>query len=359
MVVIGGLCVLAWAGIGYGAFTHILSTPPVVLEDDFEDASIDTVKWLTYTNGGTSSSVTEPVGGRIISTIQGAVGGSGYMTAGFKSNLTFDISNSPMEFAAKTRAYPKNITDDFAIIWITNGNVNKTGYALWIFKQKVILEKYVGGGNTVLCTVSGLANDWMNWSLVLDNGTNNWRFYLNQSATEGVIADDLKASGSNGPTAAEMNANGGTVVKFNPEMTNLGLASYFDGNPWNLSVRHALVVAPPPVVHSLQGTVAPGNFNGNLEDVALKVELLQGGVVKRVKPLFLNTSGQFVISDIADAGTYDVAIKGSNWLRKVVSGVLINGPTNLPSTVALDCGDLDGDNEITSGDLAIVLANME
>jgi len=252
MVVIGGLCVLVWAGTGYGSFTHIMSASPV-LADDFEDASIDTVKWSTYISGGTSSSVVEPVGapteGRIISTIQGAVGGSGYMTAGFKSNLTFDISAGQMEFAAKTRAYPKNVTDDFAIIWITNGNVNKTGYALWLFKQKVILEKYVGGGNTALATVSGLAANWMNWSLVLDgNNANNWSLYLNQNATEGVIAADLKASGSNGPTAAEMNANGGTMVRFNPEMTNLGLASYFDGNPWNLSVRDAMVVPEPATI---------------------------------------------------------------------------------------------------------------
>lgn len=56
-------------------------------------------------------------------------------------------------------------------------------------------------------------------------------------------------------------------------------------------------------------------------------------------------------------GTYDVAVKGSNWLRKVIPNVVIT-PTGASGLVfSLKNGDCDGDNEVAIGDYAMLSAS--
>jgi hypothetical protein len=71
----------------------------------------------------------------------------------------------------------------------------------------------------------------------------------------------------------------------------------------------------------------------------------------------LDPYGWFVLSQITP-GTYDVAIKASGWLRKVVPNVVVGAKGAVASVdVSLKNGDLDGNNEVSSSDLSVALTN--
>ncbi|MBX7135914.1 MAG: hypothetical protein K1X67_24865 [Fimbriimonadaceae bacterium] len=63
------------------------------------------------------------------------------------------------------------------------------------------------------------------------------------------------------------------------------------------------------------------------------------------------------VTGVSFVGTYDVAAKGSNWLRKVLPNVVITpiGASNL--AFSLRNGDSDGDNEVGIGDYALLSAS--
>lgn len=57
---------------------------------------------------------------------------------------------------------------------------------------------------------------------------------------------------------------------------------------------------------------------------------------------------------VSIVGTYDVAVKGSNWLRKVIPNVVITPIGASGLVFSLENGDCDGDNEVGIGDYAIL-----
>jgi hypothetical protein len=58
-------------------------------------------------------------------------------------------------------------------------------------------------------------------------------------------------------------------------------------------------------------------------------------------------------------GTYNIAFRGSHWLRKVITNVTIGATGAVIPTVSLINGDADGSNEVGPGDLQIILDNFD
>ncbi|MFA5866013.1 MAG: hypothetical protein WC975_15170 [Phycisphaerae bacterium] len=111
----------------------------------------------------------------------------------------------------------------------------------------------------------------------------------------------------------------------------------------------------------IDGTVVLGDYLGDVSELSVKIELRQGGVLKRSEVRPLSATGTFSLDHISPPGTYDVTAKiigGVGWLQKVLLGVDIStNPTNL--TIDMINGDCNGDNAITNLDLSIVLAGMD
>ena len=117
---------------------------------------------------------------------------------------------------------------------------------------------------------------------------------------------------------------------------------------------------------------APGTLTGEVElqdytpvfptAVAATIELLGTGTPPRTENVILggplpNGNYTYTISDVVP-GTYNVAFKASQFLRKIVPAT-VNPDQTTTCDVTLTNGDVDGDNEVTSTDLSIVLWNMD
>ncbi|MFA5863912.1 MAG: hypothetical protein WC975_04410 [Phycisphaerae bacterium] len=110
----------------------------------------------------------------------------------------------------------------------------------------------------------------------------------------------------------------------------------------------------------LVGTVHLGGYNppgGDVRDVGVRIELRPSIGPVRTERFLLSSTGRFQINDVAQ-DTYSIAIKSPGWLQKVISGVVVDGFKDL-GVIDLIGGDNDGDNQITSTDLSIVLTNMD
>ncbi|MFA5865768.1 MAG: hypothetical protein WC975_13930 [Phycisphaerae bacterium] len=345
VLMVGLLYVLALGGVGYG-YTRIINEPPA-LEDNFEDGVIDTAKWYTWTAGDNNSMVSEIDGKAVCSVTVPSAGP--YYQARFVSEQAFDFYAGKTEFSLSQ--YISNTVLYFPSIINMFTNGAQTGFQVELYRYlpRVVLYEVHNGSRTALYDTGNLTvPEYISsacFSLVLDGS--NYEFYWVDHRL-GVTLDNLTSSGTHGVSPSEI----GEGLKLDFGITNLG---YFYGATFATGTDDAVVVQ-----HSLylEGTVVPGDFLGDLVDVGLTVELLQNDVVQRVERPFLDTNGKFRISSIAE-GTYDVSIKGNGFLKQVVSGVLIEGPTFLP-TVELVSGDCDGTGStITSADLAIVLAGMD
>ncbi len=108
-------------------------------------------------------------------------------------------------------------------------------------------------------------------------------------------------------------------------------------------------------VWSVSGNVVLKDFDGDVTQVPVTVELRQGGNVVRTAILSLDANGNYTIPAVLP-GTYDIAFKASHWLRVVVSGVTVEGSNVTGVNVALTNGDIDGDNEVTLLDFGALVA---
>jgi len=114
---------------------------------------------------------------------------------------------------------------------------------------------------------------------------------------------------------------------------------------------------------SLKGTVVLGDYTGDMRAIGAKIEFRQSGSVVKTIDQLLNPDGTFLMYGVdgVPPGTYNVALKTYNHLQKVLSGITVLAQPQMTdlATITLTAGDNDGDNEVTSTDLATVLGNME
>lgn len=109
-------------------------------------------------------------------------------------------------------------------------------------------------------------------------------------------------------------------------------------------------IVPNDVV--LTGTVLLGDFNGPLTESEVVVQVRTAGSDQILDSYTVTPgrTGGFTVGT-ERSGVYDVAVKGSHWLRKVIHNVSF-GPTgaNIISPELLN-GDVNGDNLVSSDDL--------
>ncbi|MFA5865416.1 MAG: DNRLRE domain-containing protein [Phycisphaerae bacterium] len=112
---------------------------------------------------------------------------------------------------------------------------------------------------------------------------------------------------------------------------------------------------------AVSGTVTLDNYTGDRSEVAVTVDFKQSGISVHKETVLLGSDGSFVTTGPVSAGTYDIYIKSCAWLQKAfLSQIVVSAiePLNL-GAFTLTSGDCDGDNEITSTDLSIILSVME
>ncbi|MFA5866010.1 MAG: hypothetical protein WC975_15155 [Phycisphaerae bacterium] len=113
-----------------------------------------------------------------------------------------------------------------------------------------------------------------------------------------------------------------------------------------------------PLPVTVTGTVVPGNYVGDVSDLNAIIELWRDGALLRTDKKVLAADGGFSIPLIPQ-DTYDVKVRVAGWLKNVHSGVVVSDNSTNLGTYNLIGGDRDGDNEITSSDLSIMLTNMD
>jgi len=104
------------------------------------------------------------------------------------------------------------------------------------------------------------------------------------------------------------------------------------------------------VTHNLTGSVALGNYGGNLDMAPVSFELKKGdGTVVETKSM---KSGDAFTYNGLIAGDYVVTVKGAYWLTKVVN-VTLDADKDL-GAITLPGGDLNGDGSVGLLDLGIL-----
>ncbi len=109
-------------------------------------------------------------------------------------------------------------------------------------------------------------------------------------------------------------------------------------------------VSAEPSTTSLQVTVDLGaGYRGALSGI--KLNYMLSGTQPYAGVLALDNTGKATLTDIIP-GTYTLSLTGSHWVRRVISGVVING-TNTVQT-ALANGDADGGNSVNLFDIVVL-----
>ncbi|MCL6475104.1 MAG: S8 family serine peptidase [Firmicutes bacterium] len=104
----------------------------------------------------------------------------------------------------------------------------------------------------------------------------------------------------------------------------------------------------------LRGKVLLGDFVGNPEMAQVTLELRDpdSRSARETHNLFLNSQSEYIIGTNLD-GVYDVAVKGSHWLRDKHQRVRVTGDVVL--NFSQINGDVDGDNTVTLQDFGMLL----
>lgn len=104
----------------------------------------------------------------------------------------------------------------------------------------------------------------------------------------------------------------------------------------------------PGLVH---GDFVLDAFEGNLNSVEAVVEIRSPGTtaILETHEVIPNLAGIYSI-ETALRGTYDIAVKGDRYLRKVYPNVAITESGAVALDVALNPGDINGDNEVNLDD---------
>lgn len=99
--------------------------------------------------------------------------------------------------------------------------------------------------------------------------------------------------------------------------------------------------------YAISGRVALNDYGGDVTAIPIVVQLRNAGSTDPIHTVTLNldNNGNYTLTDVPN-GNYDLAFKGSHWLRKVARNILVNGANVSGVNVSLTNGDIDGDNEV-------------
>lgn len=256
-------------------------------------------------------------GGVVIVTPTGAVGLAGPATIIFR----FYVVNPDNDFAGAYNYLPNE-----GIIFQGNG---------------AVADSYLHHLTTYQ------TGTWYTCAIYHPPGQNYLSFYLKQGAGAVLSEADFIGASAYPPAALDLQCT---------EFFNYAGNGDWYVDDYTVNSDKDFMIAHPVTV---QGAIDCGDYLGDLQDVGVRIRFLQEGVEVQTARVFLGTDGSFVLPNMIDAGTYDVAIKSASWLQKILPNVSITGETVNLNTIELIKGDVDGDNEVTSADLSVVLKNMD
>ena len=145
---------------------------------------------------------------------------------------------------------------------------------------------------------------------------------------------------------------GWVTYSTNPNDDNVGFwaASNQLMHTWSYHLR-----AAPTRTYRLSGTITLEQYRGSVVGQPIMVELRAPGsqTPLRTETVQLQSGGSYSLYRVA-SGTYDVAFRGSHWLRKVVRNVVVSNCVYGVNTSLIN-GDVNGDNRIDDADLLRVL----
>lgn len=112
----------------------------------------------------------------------------------------------------------------------------------------------------------------------------------------------------------------------------------------------------PPPLASILGHVDLQDFVGPNEAEGVSVEIFEPGNPDPVESagVQLNTNGDFALPTSQSTGVYDIAVKGSHWLRKLNTSISLTSGSATSVSWTLINGDVDNDNEVSIGDYALL-----
>ncbi|GMV35585.1 MAG: hypothetical protein AMXMBFR61_00930 [Fimbriimonadales bacterium] len=96
-------------------------------------------------------------------------------------------------------------------------------------------------------------------------------------------------------------------------------------------------------------------LGGPGQSATIEFREIPSGTVLHSATIVLDGAGNYSTPDVPN-GTYDVAVKFVNWLRQVVPGVTVSGPTTV--NFSLFNGDVDNSNGVDLVDLNAILATF-
>ena len=198
-----------------------------------------------------------------------------------------------------------------------------------------------------------------------DEMTVTWNSWEDAGHSETLIGTIHSVAVSNGLTIYNAAALTNLVQKWvSGEQPNYGLLFKWDGNVGDgdtyLSrentggyIAPQLVVSHEPATPSITGQVAVDGYDGDLSLLTIHAELRQDGTVAASETVMPDSDGRFSIDDV-DIGVYDIAIKVTTQLQKIIPSVtVLEDPTEL-GTISFDGGDVNGDGVVDVDDLNLM-----
>ncbi len=119
----------------------------------------------------------------------------------------------------------------------------------------------------------------------------------------------------------------------------------------SINIHHFL---PAAATGRLTGSVQFGDFGGDVSLVPVRITLIHDGSPVRRERVFLGSGGNYALENVG-AGTYSVEFSAGKWPKSIVSPVVVVGGSTASCSTSLTNGDLNGDQEITTTDLSVVL----
>ncbi|MBS1705896.1 MAG: hypothetical protein JST40_08480 [Armatimonadetes bacterium] len=108
--------------------------------------------------------------------------------------------------------------------------------------------------------------------------------------------------------------------------------------------------------HDVAGFIVPMDYTFLLEAIPLEFEVRTPGSTTALETqvVFMDSDGYYSFTPTVQPGTYDIAVKGPHWLRKVIPNVEIKSYGAVDANAVLVNGDIDGDNAVTVFDYLIL-----
>lgn len=141
----------------------------------------------------------------------------------------------------------------------------------------------------------------------------------------------------------------------NPNDDNVGYwcASSTVLRSWSYDLTASSTTMSP---EAISGHVTLQSYSSSAAGATVRMEIRPQGSTTPMdsQTVTLDAAGNFSLTTWVPPGVYDVAVKGSHWLRKTLTNVTIPHSGLSGLNFSLTNGDVNGDNAVTLGDFAML-----